>query len=383
MYKKVLNDLTEYLKKENYMGYDLYDTLNSPFILKSFGNWLSILAIQFQKRNPINIRSFLLIKKEYNPKAMGLFLSAFSRLYRITKNPKYLKEADFFFNWLKNNYSEGYSGYAWGYNFPWASKDKYLERYSPTSVVTGFVCNGMYDYHSVTGNITALDIMKSAGEFLKKDIVKSTYNDKVCFSYTTQKADNCYNASLLAAQTFAQLYSITNEKQYYDLSTKALYYVISKQKPDGRWNYSIDEQNGKEREQIDFHQGYILNSIYKILKYCKILDPKVEQSLKKGLLFYKENQFYKNGVSLWRLPKIYPVDIHNQAQGIITFSYLQQYMDDGRDFAKVIADWTINNMFDKSGFFYFRKYRIFKNKISYTRWSQAWMLLALTYLLEE
>jgi len=82
-----------------------------------------------------------------------------------------------------------------------------------------------------------------------------------------------------------------------------------------------------------------------------------------------------------RYPLKWPVDIHNQSQGIITFSELKFFNTDYLNFANTIAKWTIENMQDKSGYFYFRKYPYFTNKISYMRWGQAWMFLALTELL--
>ncbi len=40
-------------------------------------------------------------------------------------------------------------------------------------------------------------------------------------------------------------------------------------------------------------------------------------------------------------------------------------------------------MQDPSGFFYYRKYPWFTNKIPFIRWGQAWMLLALSELVPE
>jgi hypothetical protein len=39
-------------------------------------------------------------------------------------------------------------------------------------------------------------------------------------------------------------------------------------------------------------------------------------------------------------------------------------------------------MQDKKGYFYYQKFPFFTNKISYMRWGQAWMLLAISSLLE-
>lgn len=61
--------------------------------------------------------------------------------------------------------------------------------------------------------------------------------------------------------------------------------MVHYQKENGKWNYSIDIESGKEREQIDFHQGYILESIYEIKKIIKIEDQKWESALVKGSEF--------------------------------------------------------------------------------------------------
>ena len=69
--KTAYDKLEGYIKRENYQGYDPYDTLNSYIPFKYLGKWPSAIATQIQKRNPFNIRPFLGIKKGINPKAFG------------------------------------------------------------------------------------------------------------------------------------------------------------------------------------------------------------------------------------------------------------------------------------------------------------------------
>ena len=52
-------------------------------------------------------------------------------------------------------------------------------------------------------------------------------------------------------------------------------------------------------------------------------------------------------------------------------------------FANVIAEWTIKNMQDAKGNYYYQKWPFITNKISYMRWNQAWMMVALTHLLNN
>ena len=378
---KSFNLLINYVENEKFKGYDPYDTLDSWIPFNWLGKWGPILAIQFQKRNPINIRPIIGIKKDYNPKAMGLFLQAYSILYSKTGNNGYLKKADFFFNWLANNYSKGFSGYCWGYNFPWASREKYLESFVPSTVVTGFICKGIFEYYQITNDLKALEVLESSMNFLLNDLPQIKDETGLCISYTPLMTDTCYNASLLATEVLARVYSINKDKKLLNLIYSLLNFVISKQKYDGHWNYSIDLENGEEDKQVDFHQGFVLESVFDIIKYSGIRGNKYNFALKKGLEFYLKEQFFPDGKSKWRLPEVLPVDIHNQAQGIITFVKLRDYNKEYLPFANKIAVWTINNMQDKKGYFYYQKHQSFTNKIPYMRWSQAWMLLALTCLL--
>lgn len=376
--------LTKYIEKEKYQGYDPYDILTSWIPFNKLGKWPSAIATQIQKRSPVNFRPLIGIKKGINPKAYGLFLQAFSLLYQKTNKSEYLKKADFFYNWLNNNYSQGYSGKCWGYNFPWASPLKYMDAYAPSSVVTGFVVKGLSEYRKVTENKKDVEtLIDSACQFLNKDLEKVKVQTGINISYTPLQKDICYNASLLAGEAFAKLYAINSNELYKNLAIQTVEYVLTTQKEDGHWNYSMDIDKGGERSQIDFHQGYILESIYEIKSILKIQNSYWEKAIEKGLEFYIEQQFDKNGWSYWRLPKKHPIEIHNQSQGIITLQKLKNYHPDASNFSKTIAEWTIKNMQAKDGHFYYQKFKTHTNRISYMRWSNTWMLLALTHLLES
>jgi hypothetical protein len=378
------NLLKNYVEAEEFKGYDPYDTLNSFIPFNKLGNWCSVIATQGQKRNPINLRPLLGIKKEINPKAFGLFLQSYSMLYKQTNKREYLIIAKNFYDYLSNNYSVGYSGYCWGYNFPWSSPGEFVEKFSPTAVATGFIVKGLYQYYQVTKDPKVLEIISSAAEFVKKDLYITEIDEGVCISYTTLWRDYCFNASLLAAEILAINYILNNDEESKEISKLAIKWVIRKQTNDGKWNYSISRTTGKERKQIDFHQGYIIMSLYSIKKILRLnnefaIDYTIEQALK----YYYINQFYKDGISKWRIPKTMPIDIHNQSQGIITFCKLNHYSENYRNFAKVILNWTINNMQDKkSGHFYYRINRTHIHKTSYMRWSQAWLFLAFAYYFE-
>jgi len=57
--------------------------------------------------------------------------------------------------------------------------------------------------------------------------------------------------------------------------------------------------------------------------------------------------------------------------------------EDNIDLAKRIFTCSLKIMWSKKGYFFYQKKRFIKNRISYMRWSQAWMLYALAIFAKE
>lgn len=381
---KSVHRLRSFIEKEKFKGYDPYDTLNSFLPIDKMGKWIPAIAIQIQKRNPANIRPLFGIKKGINPKSHGLLLYAYTLQYEMTKDVHAKTIMEQLFKWLIENYSKGYSGYCWGYNFGWANPVKYVKPYVPNIVATSFIGKGIFEYYKVTKNEKAKEVLEGICKFILNDLPQFENERGLCISYTPIIKDACFNATLLGAEILAKTYSLTGDEELKSKAKSIVDFVVSYQLPNGLWNYEVDIKTGKEHAQTDFHQGYNIECIYEICKYAGLEDVKYQNVIKKGLEYYSKEQFYENGQSLWRLPKIYPVEIHNQSQGIITFALLKEYNKEYLIFANKIAEWTIENMQShKTGSFYYRKTKYYDIKIPYMRWSQAWMFLALSRLQYE
>jgi hypothetical protein len=77
------------------------------------------------------------------------------------------------------------------------------------------------------------------------------------------------------------------------------------------------------------------------------------------------------------------VDTHAAASAIVTFLECRDLDRDAPTLAQKVANWTIRNLRDRRGFFYYQKRRFYTVRKPYMRWTQAWMLYALSRLLEE
>ena len=378
MIKDALNKLSNYIINKDFKGYDPYDALTSPIFKNIHQPIVGAILTQALKKNPINLRKIFAIKPQDNPKGLGLMLKAYSLQYMITKDQSLLNICEELYTRLLTLKSPDFPEYCWGYNFPWANTADYLPAYCPSVVVTSFVIDGLATYSKIANKVDIDKIIQSSAEYVMNRVQHTNLKEGISIAYTHRSQGICYNASLLAMQILLRAYEIKKDELLIETSNRAVNYVVTKQHSDGHWNYSINPITGNERVQVDFHQGFILNALFDYFLVTN--DNSILQAISIGIKFYHNIQFSSKGISKWRYPKQYPVEIHNQAQGIITFSQLNKYIPDGLDFANVIAKWTITNMQGEEGYFYYRKYPFITNKIPYMRWSQAWMLLALTTL---
>jgi len=373
---KVIYKMGKYIKKEKYKGYDPFDVLNSPFfdlpILKS-NKFIRFVSQQIFRRIPINLRPLFLIKKDINPVTLGLVIQAYSYLAYIYPDKKkyYLSEIEYCLNKLIKLRSLNYSGYCWGYNFDWDARYAKIDAYVPTVVATGIITNSLYEYYRIFNDKRIIEILDSAALFIIKDLNRTYENNTFCFSYSPLDTQKVYNATMKAARLLAQAYSLTGKKQYIDEAKKTVQFVVDNQNPDGSWSYS----KGDSRTWIDnFHTGYVLDCLDEYMKlsgdndYCS--------HLKRGLDFYVGNFFSEEGIPKYYNNSVYPIDSTAAAQSILTlvrFGY--------NDLAGKVARWMIENMMDEKGYFYYQKHRLYTNKISYMRWSNAWMFCSLSYLI--
>jgi hypothetical protein len=373
------NLLLDYIGKEQYKGYDPIDIHDSFLPFRILPNYFRAAISQIHLRNPINLRPLLGIQKAYNPMALGVILEALSFLYRMSEDPAILKKMNFIYDQLIGLRSPGFNGYGWGNNFDWAGQDKTVPKFYPNLVTTCHAARGIFELYSLTQDDGLRDVLSGIETFLLNHIPRIETPEGICLSYTDLDREACYNANLMGAEILIKLFSVFRNSEAQQIAQRAMDFTLAHQQCDGHWNYSINLDTGIERQQIDFHQGYILVSLFEFMKYSD-KESLVEGHLIKGLEYYKNRQFLASGRAIWRVPKLFPVESHHHAVGIATFARLGELDKDLLDFACKIEEWVADHLRDKRGYYYYRLNKKIKNKISYMRWTQSFMLLGLSLL---
>ena len=367
-----LSKLKTFIESEDFKGYDPYDGLTSPILnaLSQHSKFLRLACIQFVKRMPLNLRPLLLIKKDYNPKGLGLFLWGYTKLYAIDQKDAHLTMINHLLSLLDRLKSQGSSGNGWGYNFDWQSRALFVPKYTPTIVNSAFIGHALLDTYLITGKDTALKMAVPIKDFIIKDLNKKRENNSLCFSYTPLDHTAVHNANLLGASFLIRLRRFVNDEQLEDIALSSLEYSMKYQCDDGSWYYAETEF----QQWIDsYHTGFNLQSIHYFLE--EGLVPEYADRFQKGVRFYKENLFLKDGTPKFYHNRIYPIDIHAPSQAIVFFSRLgKEY----QSFTDKLMAWLVNHMVHEKGYFYYQIKKQYVNKIPYIRWGQAWAFHALT-----
>ena len=373
--------LLNYCKGNDWAGYEPYDVLNSKvFNSLAFLNVKlpRLVLTQFLKRSPINFRQLLLVPKTQNPKALGLFLSAFVNLARIrvATDEDYVEQM---VERLVALRSKDHPHWCWGYNFPWQTRTVLVPRWAPNLVCTTFAANGLLDAFEQRGDERYLRMALSSAEYLLNDLYWSDTN--ACgFGYPLPEVHGqVHNANLLGASLFCRIYKLTGQEKFLGPALDVARYSVAQQHSDGGWDYG----EAPYQNWIDnFHTGFNLSALRAIGRSLETSE--YEGRVRRGLEFYRKHFFREDGAVRYFHDRTYPIDTHCVAQSIITLIDLKDLDPTNVPLALSVFDWARKRMWDENkGFFYYRILRTGTIRTSYMRWTQAWMFLALSMLLAD
>jgi hypothetical protein len=372
--------LLRYCGERDWAGDDPYDALNSRVFGASPFARSRICRLAFTqglKRLPVNVRRLLLIPKVQNPKALGLFLSALLKLERFGMACQQ-DEADTLIERLIKLRSPGMSFSCWGYSFPWQTRTDLVPRHAPNLVCTVFVAQALLDAWEQLRDPRCFDMAVSAASYLMRELYRTADDGAAGFSYPVPGArSQIHNANLLGAALLSRVASQTGDWMFLDAALAVTRHTVSRQRPDGSWYYG----EGTNQRWIDnFHTGFNLCALRAIGRYAGTKE--FETSLRRGYAFYRGRFFREDGAPRYYHDRVYPIDVHAVAQSIITLAELKDLDQHGGDLAHSVFAWALRHMRDEKGYFYYQVLPAYRNRSSYMRWSQAWMLLALASLMQ-
>jgi rhamnogalacturonyl hydrolase YesR len=375
---KSIEQLSYWLEENDYRGYDTFDGLNARFVrpLTFETKFLRTVLQQGVRRFPLNLRPLLGVTKEHSSKGMGFLARGFIRLHKTTGNQEWKDKAKFALQWLVENRLPEYSGACWGNHFDYQSRGFYLPKRVPTVVWTSLIGHAFLDAYDHFQEDQYLQIAVSACEHIVRDLGTLRDGDGICISYIPLMDSQVHNANTLGGSLLARTYSHTRNESYRELAQKAMLYTAQYQRADSSWYYA-EKQN---HHWVDnFHTAYVLDCF----KYYaqSTGDDQFDRKLVSGYEYWKKTFFLSDGTPRYYDYKTLPLDIQCSSQAIDTLVFFHDRDPESLPLAIKVAQWTITNMQDRTGYFYYRRYSPWiVNKTPTLHWGQATMLCALSGL---
>jgi len=312
----------------DWKGYDPYDGLNSPLARLLPGKIARQVWTQFHRRSPINFRPLCGIEPTLNPKALALFAMG-------SGDAQFLNMLD------EVRSPDG----GWGYPFDWQSRAFFAPRGTPNLICTAFAARAFRELGRTC------DI-----GFIEKHLLREC-NGERWITYIGGSDTQVHNVNMIGAALLGR--------------HDCMEFSVKRQRPDGSWWYG-EAQN---QHWIDnYHTGFCLMALKEYAAATG--DESFVESAQRGFEYWDTTFWRKDGAPRHYHNETYPLDCHCSAQGILTYLAFGDLTK-----ANFVAQWTLQNMWDERGFFWYQRGRWMANRVCYMRWTQAWMYCALAKLI--
>jgi hypothetical protein len=375
----VLDAVLAYSEAQGWRGFDKHDALNSPIVgaLLGWSRISRIVAVQAVMRSPVELRPLLLSPRTYNPKGLALFICGLLDREPGDGNPAHIARVRQLIAKLDElSVKTPSGGVAWGYQYPWQDLGFFAPRGTPNAVVTAFVCEALLAAHRRLQDPALLKRVEAAIPFFLGDLQRlKDVPDELCLSYMPLPMKmRVLDVSILIAAVLAQFARQADQPRWIADAERLARYVVNRQTDYHAWFYTDPPQDSPVRHD-NYHTGFILDALDRYMRATG--DYQWQTQYTKGLEFYAERLFEPDGAPRWMSDRRYPYDIHGAAQGILTFS---RHLDRYGDLARNIARWTLDEMYNEQGRFYYQKTRYYTKKFTHLRWCNAWMVRGLSAL---
>lgn len=373
---EIIKKCEEYIIKNEYISYDLFDALSNGFINKitKGSQLLRRIAIQIGSRSPIDLH-WLGMKKMLHTKTISDLLW----FYSVNNGKKKTREINFFFELLIQKKIP--KVYGWGLNFPYATRFIDAGAEMPNLYNTanaGISLCYSFPYLSDKNKAIAKEAINGVVKFIETDLGYIDENSKGWYIYYPDQNYPVYNVNALAVYFLAFVKKIgLNNPEFLDKRIRVLINLLSEEQEDnGSWYYS----RSLKGKWIDgFHTGFILESL--AFASNEGYEKELSKILQKGWAFYLDKMFTPEGYAKYFLQSNkYPIETQNYAQAIQTLSNIGKWLNwNQKELLSKVIKISIENLYDSSGFFYYKKTKYFTYKKPYLRWSVTPMMLALSY----
>jgi rhamnogalacturonyl hydrolase YesR len=371
-----IDGVSRWVEEHQYKAYDPGDGNTSFLRLLTFKNiFLERILTAAVLRAPFNIRPLIGIKPHTSTKGMGYMAWGYALMWAQTGDNRFRNRAIACLDWLMENRAAGWVHYCWGNHFAFVTRNGKLPALEPTIVWSSLIGLAFLKAYEVLGNAKYLEVASSVCDWILS-LPREQTDSGACLSYVPHTQSSIHNSNLLGAGLLASVSKHTHDHRAREVARDAVIYSCTRQLPDGAWYYG---EASKNRWIDNFHTGYNLDSLMRYMECTG--DRTFEDALRRGINYFKTSFFEADGRPKYFFNQTYPIDIQCASQAIDTLTLFSNSDHESLPLACKVAQWTIANMQDADGHFYYRDLGWRKVRTPMLHWGQGTMFKALAHLL--
>jgi rhamnogalacturonyl hydrolase YesR len=328
-------------------------------------------------RAPFNIRALLGISPHESAIGRGYMAWGYLLMYRLNGDDNVHREAIACLEWLMANRSPLTGEFCWGDPYEYATRGGRRPYGEPLLIWTALIGQAFLDAYELFCDEKYLHVAESTGNWMLK-LPREHTEAGSCLSYVAYRQSSIHNSNAMGAAFLARLGALAKNHEALTVARSAMTYTCSRQRDEGSWYYAEDP---KYHWIDNFHTGYNLSALKTYRDAAQ--DRSFDDSLVKGMRFYKSHFFEPDGRSKYFHDKTFPIDIQCASQAIDTLATLAEDDPHCLLMAMKVAEWTIDNMQAKAGHFFYRDLGWKKVRTPMLHWGQGTMVKALAVLLDK
>jgi hypothetical protein len=379
---RLLRRALAYSRRQDYTGWDYGDGMSSRLLraLPVENTYLNLAVQEVVKRSPVEVRPFLMVERRRNYMGAALFamairnygslngeVEAVDRFHDIA-DPE--SETRSLLEWLLSNQCPGCSGFCGGHRHDLQHLNGRVGKPSdPDLVSTSYAVRALLANADLDDRYP--ETARTATAFVEQDLDYRTVPDGAVVNYHLNHDPDVYtiNAGALGARLFLDLYDHFGTPVYRERAAALLDHVAGLQTDRGGWHYR-DPPSSSHLSMDSHHNGFVIEGFQ---RYDEVVDDdRYAETIADGMAFYR-SLFDSDGAPDFDESSPYPRDIHAATQGILVFTYAGEF-----ERARRLIGWIVDNLYAGDGRFYFRKHRLYTQRITLMRWCQAWTAYALS-----
>ena len=373
--ERSIGKVAQWVEARGYKAYDPGDGSMSFLRALAFNQFMERLLTATVLRVPFNLRPWIGIKPHTSTKGMGYMAWGYLWMHQLTQDKTYAERAVSCLSWLMQQRSSCTKYYCWGNHFTFVTRNGRLPAHEPTIVWSSLIGQAFLKAYDVLQDSRYLDVAASVADWVLT-LPRERTDQGTCLSYVGYAQSSIHNSNMLGAGFLAGVARHTKKEELNVVARDAMLYSCSRQLPDGAWYYGEAPKN----HWIDsFHTGYNLDSLRRYIDATG--DESFEPQLERGFEYFKNNFFLADGTPKYFHDRTAPIDIQCASQCIDTLTFFSDRDPSALEMAFRVAHWTMENMQDADGHFYYRDLGWKKIKTPMFHWGQATMFKALAHLM--